>query len=186
MNFRRDDDDDVVYYNPAAEIYVGLWSLLAGASVFLALRLWCKITRRHGLWFDDYVLISAYLFLLVTDIITTIEYATGYSNGDWDDRMHILINISSIGTIIGQAVSKTAFGATLLRMAEKRWQKGLLWFCIISMDGIAFSKCVFQWAKYCGKDDYQQWYRIQGWCLNYDFEQQWKEIGNSMSSTSLH
>lgn len=61
MSFRRDDDDNVVYYNPAAQIYVGLWCLLAGASVFLALRLWCKITRRHGLWYDDYVLIAAYV-----------------------------------------------------------------------------------------------------------------------------
>lgn len=63
MNFRRDDDDDVVYYNPSAEIYVGLWTLFVGASVFLALRLWCKITRRHGLWYDDYVLIAAYVSL---------------------------------------------------------------------------------------------------------------------------
>lgn len=61
MNFRRDDNDDVVYYNPAAQIYVGLWCLLAGASVFLVLRLWCKITRRHGLWYDDYILIAAYV-----------------------------------------------------------------------------------------------------------------------------
>lgn len=61
MNFRRDDDDDVVYYDPAGEIYVGLWCLFAGASVFLALRLWCKITRRHGLWYDDYVLLAAYV-----------------------------------------------------------------------------------------------------------------------------
>lgn len=93
--------------------------------------------------------------------------------------MHILINISSIGTVIGQAVSKTAFGVTLLRMVESKWQVGILWFCIISMDGIAFSKCIFQWAKLCGKDDYQQWYRIQGWCLDYNFDQNWKEVGNS-------
>lgn len=65
MNFRRDDDDDVVYYNPAVQIYIGLWCLLAGASVFLALRLWCKITRRHGLWYDDYVLIFAYVSILL-------------------------------------------------------------------------------------------------------------------------
>lgn len=98
--------------------------------------------------------------------------------------MHILINISSIGTVIGQAVSKTAFAVTLLRMVESKWQAGFLWFCIISMDGIAFSKCIFQWAKLCDKDDYQQWYRISGWCLNYDFQNNWKEIGNSKSCSS--
>lgn len=60
MNFPR-DDDDVVYYNPAGEIYTGLWILFAASSVFLALRLWCKLTRRHGLWYDDYVLLAAYV-----------------------------------------------------------------------------------------------------------------------------
>lgn len=177
MNFPR-DDDDVVYYNPAGEIYTGLWILFAASTVFLGLRLWCKLTRRHGLWYDDYVLLTAYLVLMATDIIITVEYATGYAKGSWSDRMHILINTSSIGTVIGQAVSKTAFGVTLLRMVESKWQVGILWFCIISMDGIAFSKCIFQWAKLCGNDDYQQWYRIQGWCLDYTFDQDWKEVGN--------
>ncbi|CAN8098559.1 unnamed protein product [Discula destructiva] len=172
------EDGDVVYYNPAGEIYTGLWILLVSATVFLGLRLWVKLTRRHGLWFDDYVLLLGYSVLLVTDIIITYEYANGYSNGYWDDRMHMLINTSSIGTVIGQAVTKTAFGVTLLRMIESKWQMAFIWFCIISMDGIALSKCIFQWAKLCGKDDYQQWYRIQGWCLNYAFSQEWKEIGN--------
>lgn len=61
MNFPRDDDDDVVYYDPSVQIWLGLWILFIGASVFLGLRLWCKIMRRHGLWYDDYVLIFAYV-----------------------------------------------------------------------------------------------------------------------------
>lgn len=117
--------------------------------------------------------------LMTTDSLITFEYAHGYSKGSWGDTMHILINCSSIGTIIGQSASKTAFGVTLLRMVDSKWQRVFLWFCIISMDGIAFSKCIFQWAKLCERDDYQQWYRIQGWCLPYVFQQDWKEIGNS-------
>lgn len=61
MKFPRGDDDDVVYYNPAGEIYTGLWILFAASTVFLSLRLWCKLTRRHGLWFDDYILLAAYV-----------------------------------------------------------------------------------------------------------------------------
>lgn len=60
MNFPR-DDDDVVYYDPSVQIWIGLWALFSGVSVFLGLRLWCKITRRHGLWYDDYILIFAYV-----------------------------------------------------------------------------------------------------------------------------
>lgn len=49
------------YYNPAGELYAGLWSLFAAATVFLALRVWVKINRRHGLWYDDYLLILSWV-----------------------------------------------------------------------------------------------------------------------------
>ncbi|ROW00337.1 hypothetical protein VMCG_07328 [Cytospora schulzeri] len=162
---------DYHYYNPAGQIYAGLWCLWAGATMFLAMRVWCKVTRRHGLWYDDYILILSW-------------YATGYSKGNWSDHMHILINTSSDGTVVGQTLTKTAFAVTLLRMTHASarskwpWQQAVLWFCIISMNGFMLTKCVFQWAKLCGNDDYQQWYRMQGWCLNYDFEQNYKEVGN--------
>lgn len=71
MNFRR-DDDDVVYYNPAGEIYTGLWILFAASTVFLALRLWCKLTRRHGLWYDDYVLLTAYVSSCATSSLCSM------------------------------------------------------------------------------------------------------------------
>ncbi len=115
---------------------------------------------------------------MVTDIIITIEYATGYVAGNWDDRMHILINITSCGTLMGQAWSKTALGITLLRMSDKK-QTAILWFCIASMNVYMVIKIFFQWAKYCGKSDYQNWYNLQGPCLNYDIVQNFKVGGNS-------
>ena len=133
------------------------------------------------------MLTSTQLILMINDIIITAEYATGYSEGNWTDHMHILINTSSDGTVVGQTLTKTAFAVTLLRMTHASthsrwpWQQAILWFCIISMNAFMLTKCIFQWAKLCGDDDYQQWYRIQGWCLNYDFEQNYKEAGNSES-----
>lgn len=63
--FRRDDDDDdgtpVAFVNPWVELNAGLWSLFAGATIFLALRIWCKVTRRHGLWYDDYILLVTWV-----------------------------------------------------------------------------------------------------------------------------
>lgn len=126
------------------------------------------------------LLITLQLVLMVTDMFITIEYTLGYVSGDWDDRMHILINISSIGTLIGQAWSKTAFGVTLLRMSNRK-QSAILWFCIGSMNIYMIIKVFFQWAKYCGKSDYQNWYRLQGPCINYNFEENFKIGGNSES-----
>lgn len=108
------------------------------------------------------------------------EFATGYvlkdSSQQWDDRMHILINVSSCGTLIGQAWSKTAFGVTLLRMSN-RWQKGILWFCIITMNIYMVVKVVFQWAKVCGSKSYDVDWRLNI-CLEKNFRNDFKEGGN--------
>ena len=191
------------YYDPQKELNGGLWSLWAGATAFLGLRIWIKLTRRHGLWWDDYILLASWvsisfrlsqsvrnpfsehsltvlqLVLLVNDALISTEYATGYVTPHWDDRMHILINITSCGTLIGQAWSKTAFAVTLLKLT-KDWQRWILWFCIATMNAYMIVKVIFQWAKVCGKDDYQQWYRLN-FCIGPKFRDDFKEGGNGES-----
>ena len=126
--------------------------------------------------------------LLVTNTIISAEYATGYVGG-WDDRMHILINISGCGTLVGQAWSKTALGITLLRMSNKT-QAAILWFCIISMNIFMILKVFFTWARYCNESQYQDWYRFQSGCINYTAEERIKVGGNSepryFKSTVVH
>lgn len=146
---------DIQYVDPQKELNIGLWTLYAGATGFLAARAWSKVTRRHGLWWDDYVLLFAWVgtllyhtpiayiliapqtILTITDIIITIEYATGYVTPEWDDRMHILINITSCGTLLGQCLTKSAFAVTLLKLTRgfSHWKicHGVLWFCIVTM-----------------------------------------------------
>ncbi len=92
--------------------------------------------------------------------------------------MHILINISSCGTLIGQAMTKTAFGVTLLRLSSERWQKGILWFCIATMNIYMVFKVVFQWAKICGKQSTENYYRLD-FCLDTTFRDDFKVGGNS-------
>ncbi|EXF80600.1 hypothetical protein CPAR01_01917 [Colletotrichum paranaense] len=168
------------FVNPFVELNAGLWSLFAGATVFLALRLWCKITRRHGLWYDDYILVISWTLLLANNILIVYEFATGYvlkdSSEQWDDRMHILINISSCGTLIGQAWTKSAFGVTLIRMSNQ-WQRWILYFCIVTMNVYMIAKVVVQWGKVCGSKSYDGDYRLN-FCLEKKFRDDFKEGGN--------
>ena len=54
----------------------------------------------------------------------------------WDSRMHILIDTTSCLTLLGQSLSKTAFAVTLLKLTRGvPWQQGILWFCIVTMNG---------------------------------------------------
>ncbi|TDZ28652.1 hypothetical protein C8034_v011840 [Colletotrichum sidae] len=178
---RSNDDEEVhPFINPFVELNAGLWSLFAGATIFLALRLWCKVTRRHGLWYDDYILVVSWSVLLANNTLIIYEFATGYvledSSKKWDDRMSILISISSCGTLIGQAWTKTAFGVTLLRMSNQ-WQRWVLWFCIVTMNAWMIAKVVLQWAKVCGRTGYQQPWRLD-FCIDNTFRNDFKEGGN--------
>ena len=49
------------FVSPWHEMNAGLWSLFTGATIFLIARLWVKINRRHGLWYDDQVLIVSWV-----------------------------------------------------------------------------------------------------------------------------
>lgn len=59
LNHRQQPGID--YIHPEKELYAGIWTLYAGATAFLAARLWVKTTRRHGLWYDDYILIVCWV-----------------------------------------------------------------------------------------------------------------------------
>jgi len=164
------------YVDPTVQLNAGLWTLFAGASLFLAARVHIKITRRHGLWWDDYVLIVTWAILAINNSIISAQYATGYVVDTWDDRMHILINITSCGTLVGQAHSKTAFALTLIKLT-KGWYHYVFWFCIASMNSYMVVKVIFQWAKICNKPSYDVWYRLD-FCLDNQFRDDFKEGGN--------
>lgn len=59
------------YIDPTVQLNVGLWTLFAGATVFLALRIWIKITRRHGLWYDDHILLISWVSSLLSCSVIT-------------------------------------------------------------------------------------------------------------------
>lgn len=172
---------NIHYINPNKQLYAGIWSLYTGATAFLLARLWVKISRRHGLWWDDYILLFAWGVLTANDIIITIEYATGYVSPSWDDRMHILIIISSCGTLMGQSLTKVAFAVTLLKLTKgfSCWKicHWILWFCIATMCSYNIAKIIVEWGKVCDNRGYDVWYRMH-FCLYTEPRARFKEGGN--------
>lgn len=78
---------DLDYVNPEKEVYVGLWCLQAGATAFLAARLWMKHMRRHGIWWDDYILVISWVRIhhdtLPSELYTDCRIGCSY-----DQRYH--------------------------------------------------------------------------------------------------
>lgn len=105
------------------------------------------------------------MVLLATNIFITVELRTGYVSETWDDRMLILVSISSCLITVGQTLSKTAFAVTLLRITES-WQRYALWVIIVSLNLYLVILLFLNWVNYCGQDAY--WWKMPSVCAPYD------------------
>lgn len=78
---------DLDYVRPDTQVYIGLWCLQVGATAFLAARLWTKLTRRHGVWWDDYILMTTWVrkdYLMLASELHA-DFRTG---GPYNQRHH--------------------------------------------------------------------------------------------------
>ena len=60
------------YVNPEVPLNLGIWFLYAGATFFLALRVWIKLTRRHGMWWDDWILVVTWVGTIPSSSFTAV------------------------------------------------------------------------------------------------------------------
>ena len=48
------------------QMQVACWTLVGVSALFLALRIYCKFLKRRGLWWDDHLLVAAWVSLVCT------------------------------------------------------------------------------------------------------------------------
>lgn len=53
------------------QLNAGIWSLYVGATAFLIARLYSKRSRNHRLWYDDYILLFAWVSPIYVPTIQT-------------------------------------------------------------------------------------------------------------------
>ncbi|KAK3899150.1 hypothetical protein C8A05DRAFT_37252 [Staphylotrichum tortipilum] len=118
------------------------WSLTAFASLFLSLRMYCKIVSREA---------SAQVTLVIDAAVAThmvVDYT--YGRHTWDfhppdlDKFVLIVAIRATFTVTAIAWTKTAFAFTLLRLTEG-WIKISLWVMIITMNVALGITALFFW-----------------------------------------
>ncbi|CAK7216093.1 hypothetical protein SBRCBS47491_002715 [Sporothrix bragantina] len=120
-------------------INASLWTLEGLAGLFLGLRIYCKIFRHRGLWFDDYFLIAAWILLAVSAVSTSVNVSLGFGHHFVDfplqnlEKYGIYSILSGFFSILSAVCSKTSFAITLLRLTDG-WIKKIIWAIIISMN----------------------------------------------------
>jgi len=137
------------------------WGLTGLATLFLTLRLYCKYSSRRRLWWDDYILIAAWVTIIVNDILSVMlvrEYGLGHHS--WDllpgDPVRFTLLLSSRATVTITSIgwTKSAFAVTLLRLTTDR-TKILVWFILISLNIVMGVSALVPWI--------QCWPLAKGW-----------------------
>ena len=134
-------------------VLVVAWVLTAITSVFLVLRLYCKISINRRIWWDDGILLASYLCLLVQAGLTTFLVSVGYGLHIWDFPKEnfapwFLLPITVRGTfsLVALTWSKTAFAVTLLRLT-KGWLRHAVWFIIITVNISLGLSALLPWVQ---------------------------------------
>ncbi|KAK3331546.1 hypothetical protein B0H66DRAFT_546762 [Apodospora peruviana] len=131
------------------------WLLTAAATIFLGLRIYCKKSTSRKLWWDDWILIAAWITILITDGLTTalvLEFKLGRHS--WDlhvdptnvSKFIILLSSRASFTLTALGWTKTAFAITLLRLTEGL-TRSFVWFIIISLNVTTIISGLVPWIQ---------------------------------------
>ncbi|KAJ3529672.1 hypothetical protein NM208_g9654 [Fusarium decemcellulare] len=105
--------------NRGTRLLASCWSMTAAAAVLLFLRIYCKLWRGRGLWWDDHLLIASWVALSIAVSINTYLVSLGFGRHmdtiDDDDLKTINLNTILVATfgIIATTTSKSSFAITL-------------------------------------------------------------------------
>lgn len=119
------------------------WPLVFIAFVFLCMRFYCKYIGRKRLWWDDYVLIGAWISMVAQcSILTTgvVNYQFGRNLYDLTvgpakiAKFFGMLTVNHGLSILGACWAKTSFGLTVLRLLLPGWMRWLVLAVIISIN----------------------------------------------------
>ncbi|KAK0625909.1 hypothetical protein B0T14DRAFT_577129 [Immersiella caudata] len=128
------------------------WLVEVLSSIIIGLRVYCKLKRSRALWYDDHILMAAWLFQTVNVAVTTVNVSLG--GGQHISQLDPAVipflglsgNVSGTMSITAAMLSKTSFGFTLIRLTNgtMRWFIHVL---LITMNVFLALSAVFIWAR---------------------------------------
>lgn len=155
-------------------INVGIWVITFVSTAFLGLRVYCKLSRRNKLWWDDHFLLASWVWfrgrialnieespsltpsvkvcLVASNTITSANVALGFGRAtstiDPENlpTLGFLRLLNASLSIIGVIWSKTSFGVTLLRLVEHK-TRIFVFFLLITSNLFFGASVAFGWLQ---------------------------------------
>ncbi|KAK2012164.1 hypothetical protein LZ32DRAFT_510230, partial [Colletotrichum eremochloae] len=132
-------------------ILVSTWSLVGTSAILLFLRIYCKIWRGRGLWWDDHLLMTSLAIAVsINSYAVSLGFGRHVSTISHQNKRKINLFAILVATfsILAITLSKASFALMLYRLIINKWLKYLLVFIIVSVNllmnlvwMLAFAKC---------------------------------------------
>ncbi|KAL8296560.1 hypothetical protein RB597_005921 [Gaeumannomyces tritici] len=135
-----------------AELKATVWVLFALATIFFALRIYCRILKNRWLLYEDWVLLLSYICLFFNAIMVQVQTGLGYGKHFYDipiensNTMALYGLITITVAVMGQVWSKTSFAMTLLHITGPK-AKVFVWFLIITINVFMTLGAIFFWVQ---------------------------------------
>ncbi|KAK4099095.1 hypothetical protein N658DRAFT_498687 [Parathielavia hyrcaniae] len=147
-----------------------IWALAALSGLFLGLRLFSKLWRHRGLWWDDHFLIASWVALVVSCSLQSVgvTYGLGRLYAELDEptinAISLYSMIAGFGSILATCWSKTSLAISLLRLSDG-WVRWLVWLIIVSVNLVLGSNGAIQWVQ-CWPIHKRWNYMMEGTCFD--------------------
>ncbi|KAK3946541.1 hypothetical protein QBC32DRAFT_272122 [Pseudoneurospora amorphoporcata] len=163
--------------NRGPEVSAGLWVLISISGLFLALRVYLKMYRLKGLWWDDYILACAWVTLTLSGILDQVSislFGLGHYPCDIPSPANNIPRLTLVGDHFGAmfsmfavAISKSSWAVTLLRLFQRggsttttssstgwpdqrQFNICIVWFVIITTCLVKGAQGILVWIPKCG------------------------------------
>lgn len=124
-------------------------------TLFLALRIYCKLSRSRGLWWDDHFLVVSWVTLVISTGFSIANARNGFghhflfilqTNPASLPSLSLYSYIAGTFSVLAAVLSKTSFAITLLKLSTG-WMKGFVWFSIVTMNLTMGWLAILPWAS---------------------------------------
>ncbi|KAH8895275.1 hypothetical protein GQ53DRAFT_820113 [Thozetella sp. PMI_491] len=134
-----------------SKVLASIWIMFTISTIFLGLRVYCRSIRTKTMWWDDYLLITGWVLMLVAVALQTEIFRDGYLVTALSGPIISPANLASDSVMkISLAFSKTSFSVMLLRVTKKGWVPWVIYACTAIMDIACLVHAVLTWRASCG------------------------------------
>jgi hypothetical protein len=131
-----------------------MWLMVSVAALFLFTRLYLKKCQMRGLWWDDYILLAAWICQTVQSGLVSFLISLGYGKPvipkeNAGPLFSLCVNFLSSFLILANLLGKMSFGLTLLRIPAV-WIRLAVWYIIITLTATLGMSTVLVWIECLG------------------------------------